>query len=229
MSKLTVLVAADPYGFSLYREVVEHLTEAYAESITVEDFGLNEKYYEASFIVGKHVNEAVAHGVDCVRGILCCGSGQGMAVIANRFPFVNACCASSVEQVRGCRAVNNCNILTLGGKVTDAEEAKGMVDAWLTTNFTEGWAPPIREFLIQSMKEIPLLDINNCSRNVVLTSENIAIGKLDQERTATLHCNPAAFSPMMPETLKTEKCRWKVIKNSGDSLTAIALFPKVFY
>lgn len=227
MPKLTVLVAADPYGFSLYREVVDHLNGAHAESIRVEDFGLNEKYYEAAFVVGKHVNEAVSHGVDCVRGILCCGSGQGMSIIANRFPLVNACCAGSVEQVRGCRAVNNCNILTLGGKVTDSEEAKAIVDAWLTTNFTEGWAPPITEFLEQSMKEIPLLDFTSCHREGMISSEDTVGGIMKPQSNAKLDSNHAAFSTMMPEILKTDRCKWKIIKRSGDSLTAIALFPKV--
>lgn len=207
--KLEILIASDPYGYSLYKELVAHITENHAEDVSLNDFGLNQKYYIAAHALGREVDEASVEGRP-VRGILCCGSGQGMAVVSNKFPRVFACCVSDEDQARGCRAVNNCNVLTLGGRVTGAEDAKRIVDVWLETKFTEGWAPNIQDFLRESMPEIASLDFNPSPSQ---TREEKALAGCTQR-------------PMPIKTVKGS-CRWRIVSHGGGKFRAICHIDKV--
>ena len=69
------------------------------------------------------------------RGILVCGTGMGMAIIANKFPGVYAAVCENRTAAERARSINNSNVLTLGGFVTPPEEAKEIVEAWLMTEF----------------------------------------------------------------------------------------------
>jgi ribose 5-phosphate isomerase B len=71
-------------------------------------------------------------------GILICGSGQGMAMAANRYPGVRAIVASNEEHARLGRAHNNGNVLCLGGRLTSPEMALRISAIFLTTPFDGG-------------------------------------------------------------------------------------------
>jgi ribose 5-phosphate isomerase B len=83
------------------------------------------------------VAEAVATG-SYPRGILICGSGVGMAIVANRFPGVRAALCLDEETARLSRMHNDANILVLAGRKTDGAAAQGIVRVWLTTPFEGG-------------------------------------------------------------------------------------------
>ena len=72
------------------------------------------------------------------RGILICGSGIGMAIVANRFPGVRAALCLDEETARLSRMHNDANILVLAGRKTDAATARGIIRVWLTTPFEGG-------------------------------------------------------------------------------------------
>lgn len=71
-------------------------------------------------------------------GILICGSGQGMAIRANRFPFVRAALCWSEETARLAREHNNANVLCLGGRLLDTTLAEKIVTLFLQTPFAGG-------------------------------------------------------------------------------------------
>jgi ribose 5-phosphate isomerase B len=206
---MEIVIASDPYGYSLYKDLVAYISEKHAEDVSLNDFGLNEKYYEAAHAVGRRVDEAISEG-RLVRGVLCCGSGQGMAIISNKYARVFACCVTDEDQARGCRAVNNCNILTLGGRVTGTEDAKRIVDVWLETEFTKGWAPNIQEFLRQSMPEIASLDFNPAPPQT-------------SKKRASAGCTPMP----VPVENAADSCRWRILSQGGGKFRAICHFDKV--
>jgi ribose 5-phosphate isomerase B len=85
----------------------------------------------------QRVGEEVAQGrVD--QGLLVCGSGTGMAIAANKIPGVHAAVAWNGETARLAREHNDANVLSLGARVTPAEQLPGIMRAWLAAKFAGG-------------------------------------------------------------------------------------------
>ena len=83
----------------------------------------------------------VAAGVSSgkfTRGILLCGSGIGMSMVANRFPGVRAALCNDLFSAIMCRKHNDANVLVLGGRVIGETLAIEIVKAWLETDFEGG-------------------------------------------------------------------------------------------
>ena len=71
-------------------------------------------------------------------GIILCGSGQGAAMTANKYPNNRAGLCWNMEQAKLTRLHNNANIISLPGRFIDFEEAVKMVEIFLNTNFEGG-------------------------------------------------------------------------------------------
>ena len=71
-------------------------------------------------------------------GILVCGTGIGMQMTANKLVGIRATVATDEHMAEMSRKHNNANILTLGGRTTNFEDAKKIVDKFLTTDFEKG-------------------------------------------------------------------------------------------
>ena len=104
-------------------EVVDFGTDGSA-SVDYPDFGQQ---------VARRVSEGSAQ-----LGILVCGTGIGMSIVANKFPGVRAALATDVFMATMAKEHNNANILVLGGRVINAATARAMVTAWLDTEFAGG-------------------------------------------------------------------------------------------
>jgi ribose 5-phosphate isomerase B len=122
---LQVVVAGDAYGYSLYKMALEHLSENHPQ-VEVVDSGHWPRFSQAGYAVGRLVEAAAAAqpGGQTVRGIVCCGSGMGSCIVANKFPRVRAACASAAEEARTARSLFDCNVLTLSGRATSSDAAK---------------------------------------------------------------------------------------------------------
>src|SRR5262249_43846648 len=72
------------------------------------------------------------------RGLLVCGSGQGMAMSANRFRGVRAALAWNEESARLSREHNDANVLAIGGRMVDEATASRILETWLQTPFAGG-------------------------------------------------------------------------------------------
>jgi ribose 5-phosphate isomerase B len=81
--------------------------------------------------------EAVGRG-EAERGLLVCGSGQGMAMAANRHRGVRAAVAGDTETARLSREHNDANVLALGGRLLDHAAAERILKVWLETPFAGG-------------------------------------------------------------------------------------------
>ena len=95
---------------------------------------------------------------ECERGILVCGTGMGMAIVANKHPNVYAAVCEDPSAAAKARSINNANVLTMGGMVTAPFKAKQIVDAFLATAFKSGWNSEIQSFLDQSVSEIQRIE-----------------------------------------------------------------------
>ncbi|HET6953859.1 MAG TPA: RpiB/LacA/LacB family sugar-phosphate isomerase [Acidimicrobiales bacterium] len=82
--------------------------------------------------VGRRVGEAVASG-EADRGVVCCWTGTGVAMAANKVPGVRAALCTDGETAAGARRWNDANVLALGLRLTSPAVADEMLDAFLGT------------------------------------------------------------------------------------------------
>ena len=92
--------------------------------------------------VGRRVGEAVAGG-QADRGVVCCWTGTGVSIAANKVPGVRAALCTDAETARGARRWNDANVLAFGLRLTSVTVATELVDAFLTTEADAGEAPVI--------------------------------------------------------------------------------------
>lgn len=129
-----ILIGADHAGFSLKETIKIFLVNSGWE-VTDEGTFSTEPVDYPDF--GIMVAKKVSHG-EFAKGILVCGSGVGMAIVANKFPNVRAALCLDEEGVRLSRLHNDTNILVLAGRRTEPEMAKSIVTIWLKTSFEGG-------------------------------------------------------------------------------------------
>lgn len=92
--------------------------------------------------VGRRVGEAVAGGT-ADRGIVCCYTGTGVSIAANKVPGVRAALCGDAETARGARRWNDANVLALSLRLTSSELAREIIDAFLTTDVDDDERPTI--------------------------------------------------------------------------------------
>jgi ribose 5-phosphate isomerase B len=125
-------IGADHGGVELKREVVRFLQSI--KNIEVSDHGTTTGDSVDYPDYGRTVSEAVSQGtVD--RGILICGTGIGMSIVANRFPGVRAALCHDNFTARMSRLHNDANVLVMGERVIGRGVALDIVKAWLETEF----------------------------------------------------------------------------------------------
>ncbi len=90
-------------------------------------------------LVCSHVAEAVARG-SADEGIVCCWTGTGASIAANKVPGIRAALVHDAETARGARIWNHANVLALSLRATPIPVAREILDAWFSTPTTEGEA-----------------------------------------------------------------------------------------
>ena len=131
---MKVALGSDHAGLSLKLDVVEHLQKA---GHLVADHGTNTSGSCDYPDFAKAVAHAVRDG-EADLGILVCGTGQGMAMTANRVDGIRAAVVADTFSARGTRAHNDANVLCMGQRVIGAGLALEIVDAFLSTPFEGG-------------------------------------------------------------------------------------------
>jgi ribose 5-phosphate isomerase B len=150
-----VLMGADPWGFELKNSVKEHLEKKGYEII---DIGMHSKDDEVDYyVVGATAAKKIQNG-EVEKAILFCGTGMGVSIVANKFKGISASVIESEFAAKMCKAVNNSNILTMGGMFLSEYKAKLAADMWLETKHTEGFEPEMADFLKTSLKEIKKIE-----------------------------------------------------------------------
>jgi RpiB/LacA/LacB family sugar-phosphate isomerase len=127
-----VIIGSDHAGFALKEAIKPSLME---KGFAVVDAGTPDESPVDYPDIGAAVAKRVALG-EFPRGILICGSGVGMAIVANRFPGVRAALCLDEETARMSRLHNDSNILVLAGRRTATAEARTILEVWLQTPFS---------------------------------------------------------------------------------------------
>ena len=129
-----IALASDHGGLQLKKAVKQLLAE---RGIPFEDCGTDNGESVDYPDFGEKVARKVASGA-VQKGILFCVTGIGMSIVANKFPHVRAALVADIFMARMAKEHNNANILVLGGRVIDGNEARKMVSTWLDAAFEGG-------------------------------------------------------------------------------------------
>lgn len=146
MTTSSILLASDHAGFDLKADIGNMLTERGRE---VRDLGpengqpvdypdMAEKLVQALLAGEAGLDSGAASGNGAAIGILICGTGIGIGIVANRYAKIRAATCHDVTTARLARAHNNANILCLGARVIGLQVALDCVDAFLETPFEGG-------------------------------------------------------------------------------------------
>ena len=131
---MRVAVGADINGLTMKEAVRRHLLDAGHE---VVDYGIAEGQDEDYPDVAAPVARAVASG-NVERAVLVCGTGLGMAIVANKVRGVRAAPVSDPYSAERAMKSNDARVLCLGGKVIGIDLALLLVDHWLASDFAGG-------------------------------------------------------------------------------------------
>ncbi len=131
---MQIALACDHGGFELKEELKTFLKSLGVEPIDLGTFNEDSVDYPD---FGTLVAEKVSQG-ELEKGILICGTGIGMSMVANKFPRIRAAVANDLYSSRCSREHNDANILIIGGRIVGKELAKEIVKVWLETPFAGG-------------------------------------------------------------------------------------------
>jgi ribose 5-phosphate isomerase B len=134
MKQETIIIGSDHAAYQMKETIKSYLA---SEGFTIEDAGAlgTDSVDYPDF--GIKVASTISSGKH-KRGILMCGTGLGMSMVANRFPGVRAALCGGIFSAVMSRRHNDANILVMGGRVIGDVLAKEVVKAWLKTEFEGG-------------------------------------------------------------------------------------------
>ena len=127
-------IGCDHAGIGLKNEILPILEEL---AIEWKNFGTDSEESVDYPDFGERVAEEISKG-NFDRGILICGTGIGMSIVANKFPGIRAALCNDAYSAKMSRLHNDANVLILPGRVIDNEVAKIIVKIWFSTPFEGG-------------------------------------------------------------------------------------------
>lgn len=152
---MKIVIGSDKSGYSLKEAIKAYLKENNYEFIeigtTQPDVGI--PFYKVASEAAQLMQEGKAD-----KGILICGTGMGMAQVANKYKGIRAACVESLYAARMCRAINDSNIICLGGWIIGENMGLEMVKVFLETEFTQGLEEWRQEFLKGAKAEFEALE-----------------------------------------------------------------------
>jgi ribose 5-phosphate isomerase B len=131
---MIIAIGSDHAGYELKEDIKQYLIELGHQVI---DYGTDSSemidYPDIVFRLAEDVVQEKAE-----RGIICCGTGVGVAIAANKVPGIRAANCHDTFSARSSREHNDANILTLGGRVIGKGLAQEIVKVWLESQFLGG-------------------------------------------------------------------------------------------
>ena len=129
-----IALGSDHAGYA-YKEKIKDVLKTM--NVEFQDFGTTSPdsadYPDYAHIVAQAVSKGAAE-----FGVLVCGTGIGMSIVANKHEGVRASNVESIEGARMARQHNNANVLALGARLTTWEKAEEILKAFLSTSFEGG-------------------------------------------------------------------------------------------
>ena len=136
---INIAIGADDAAYAFRDAIVQYLAE---QQIEVTDYS-SDKRQGADFYpdVAHEVAMAIKQG-EHQRGILICGTGIGMSIVANKVPGVRAAQCHDTFSAERARKSNNAQIITLGARVIGTELGKKIIQSWLEAEYEGGGSKP---------------------------------------------------------------------------------------
>lgn len=135
-----IYIGADHAGFTLKEKLKKWLT---SEGFTVVDKGntkmnMQDDYPDYGAKVAQAVQKGPSKGtwIQQAKGILVCGSSQGVAITANKFKGIRAVTPNTISEAQKTREHNNANVICLSGWKQTPDKAQKLILAWLETGFS---------------------------------------------------------------------------------------------
>lgn len=151
---MKIAIGADPFAYGLKKAVAQHLKNRGVEVMDMDSYA-ETPYYEVAEKAAREISAGNADGA-----VLFCGTGAGMAIVANKICGIRAVCVESVFAAKKAKAINDANAITMGAMIIGEAMACEMVDAWLDTKFAEGFEQ-LREFLESARGQVGKIDAAN--------------------------------------------------------------------
>ena len=129
-----IAIGSDHGGFALKEEIRKHLEE---KGIPYKDFGVYEEKSVDYPVIAKTVCQSILSG-EADKGILCCGTGIGISMAANKIRGIRAALCSDYFSAKYTRLHNDANVICFGGRVMGPGLACELVDVFLATEFEGG-------------------------------------------------------------------------------------------
>ena len=130
-----LVITSDHAGFSLKKSLADYLR---AKGFDVLDLGPSTGDISVDYPLQAEQLASEIKKDPSLKGIAVCGTGIGMSIAVNRYPFIRGALVYEPQAAQLARQHNNANVLCLGGRITDTETAKVLVDTFLTTDFEGG-------------------------------------------------------------------------------------------
>ena len=141
---MKIAIGSDKSGFSAKEAIKAYLTEA---GVEFDDLGTQDlDHVVPYYAVANKVAPLVQSG-EYDKAVLICGTGAGMSVVANKFKGVYAVACEGVYSAKMARAINNANILCMGGWIVGPEMAVEMVKTFLATE----WCQDLEDWRAENM------------------------------------------------------------------------------
>lgn len=134
MENLRIAIGSDHGGYEYKEQIVSHLKEKGYECVDVGTYSTDSCDYP---VIARAVTTKITTG-EADRGILICGTGIGMSIVANKVKGIRAALCGDTFSARASRAHNNSNVLCLGERVIGINLAMDIVDIWLESMFEGG-------------------------------------------------------------------------------------------
>jgi ribose 5-phosphate isomerase B len=131
---MKIALGSDHAGFELKEDLRSYLAQMKIDALDLGTYSEDSVDYPD---VAVKVAEKVAQG-EVERGLLICGTGIGMSIVANRFAGVRAALCHDLYTARISREHNDANILALGGRLIGKGLAREILRVWLETEFQGG-------------------------------------------------------------------------------------------
>ncbi len=132
--KKVVVIGSDHAGFSLKNDLIEFL---HCHDIGVEDMGTYNEDSVNFAVIAQDVAKNVAFNKD-KKGILVCGTGIGMSMMANKIAGIRAALVHDLFSAKATREHNDANVLCMGARIIAPAMAIEIMKVWLDTEFLGG-------------------------------------------------------------------------------------------
>ena len=129
-----IALGSDHAGLPLKREIIALLERM---GLEYKDYGTYTEDSCEYAVFAQRAAKAVASG-ECERGILCCGTGIGISIAANKVPGIRCALCGDSFSAKATRLHNNANVLALGSMVVGEGLALELIDAFLNAEFEGG-------------------------------------------------------------------------------------------